>query len=96
MFCYLASGVVHNSSHNFQYCDLLTQNEKAEQSLQKFCEIKNVSDSNSLIINEEKFCQSHIEMTHYRTSNGQYVVSMPVEDATFFRESKNLAEKRLD
>lgn len=57
-----------------------------EQSLLKFW--KNISDSNAQISNGKKLFEIHFEETHYRTFDSQYVVSMPMEDATFLEESE--------
>lgn len=61
--------------------------------MRKIWEIENTSDSNWLFSNEEKKFENNYEDIHYKSSNGQYVESMPIEDATLLEESKNLAEK---
>lgn len=60
---------------------------KIDKSLQKFWEIIIINDTSSLVSNTEKFCENHFKTTHYRTSSGQYVMSMAVVDATLLIES---------
>ena len=96
VFGYVISGTVHNSSFDSDYCGLIMKNDNLEDTMKKFWEIENISDTDSPLSNEELFCENHFKDTHYRTSEGRYCVSMPMKDVSLLGESKEVAEKRLN
>ncbi|GBM75309.1 hypothetical protein AVEN_126684-1 [Araneus ventricosus] len=69
-----------------------------DKTLRSFWEIENVTCDSSPVSEELNYCNEHYEKTHYRNSEGRYVVQMPFKpeiEKISLGDSYQMASKRL-
>lgn len=102
-FGYLVSGSTDltkiNRSISLNQNCFLTM-ETLNESIKSFWEIETIQDSNTCPSEELIYCDEHFKRTHYRNSDGRYIVQMPLKPE-FRREiplgdSETLALLRLE
>ncbi|GBO34178.1 hypothetical protein AVEN_160610-1 [Araneus ventricosus] len=81
------------------HCFLSRGMDTLDKTLRSFWEIENVTCDSSPISEELNYCNEHYEKTHYRNSEGRYVVQMPFKpeiEKLSLGDSYQMASKRLD
>ncbi|GBO36485.1 hypothetical protein AVEN_99452-1 [Araneus ventricosus] len=81
------------------HCFLSRGMDTLDKILRSFWEIENVTCDSSPISEELNYCNEHFEKTHYRNSEGRYVVQMPFKpkiEKISVGYSYQMASKRLD
>ncbi|GBN49736.1 hypothetical protein AVEN_67689-1, partial [Araneus ventricosus] len=101
-FGYIVAGSTEpNSQINnaTSHCILSRGMDTLDKTLRSFWEIDNVTCDSSPISKELNYCNEHYEKTHYRNSEGRYVVQMPFKpeiEKISLGDSYQMASKRLD
>ncbi|XP_054709666.1 uncharacterized protein LOC129219330 [Uloborus diversus] len=100
-FGYLVSGSISDSSsdHSAKHCFLSKNLETLNITLTNFWEIEEVENHTPCSDDELNYCNEHFAKTHFRNSDGRYVVQMPFKpdcSEIMLGNSKQTASRRLD
>lgn len=96
-FGYIVSGSsLAKGSQGYIHCGLIQETLNLEKTLRNFWEIESVDNSSPVLSKEELECENHFNKTHYRTTEGRYVVNMPLKTDKVLGESRTTALDRLN
>lgn len=103
IFGYVVSGSVPIINTGHLHCGFIEDNMALTKSIEKFWELEHVGmetpkniECERIKSKENKLCEEHYLNTHFRNSEGGYVVQMPFkEEPSVLGNSKNIAIQRL-
>ncbi|GBN29577.1 hypothetical protein AVEN_119816-1 [Araneus ventricosus] len=101
-FGYIVAGSIEpifQINNATSHCFLSRGMDTLDKTLRSFWEIENVTCDSSPISEELNYCNEHYEKTHYRNSEGRYVVQMPFKpeiEKISLGDSYQMASKSLN
>lgn len=99
VFGWILSGYVPSSNHNLTslHSNIHTLHTcvDIDSRLQQFWEIENKPTSKPMLTEEENLCEEHYNANTKQSSDGRYIVRLPIRDNSELGESRETAHKRL-
>ncbi|GFW86595.1 uncharacterized protein TNCV_4333791 [Trichonephila clavipes] len=95
VFGYIVTSNLDSINETKVHCGLI-HDEDLNKTLEKFWKVEEVAEP--VVKNKERLiCEEHYANTHFRTKEGNYVVSMPLKkEPSCLSNSKDIALKRLE
>ena len=81
-FGYVISGKFHSSNETPVFNSFFLHSAPLEQTMRRFWESEEIS-SPKKVDPEEIYCEDFFQKTHYRNSDGKYVVRLPFKEVTY-------------